>query len=97
MRHSKYNKDLILGVGWNKHWSLLFPPPIPIPSVSKSLLPGDKQIKKKHMFDDLLCFLIIVNNSIIKIMSKVAVVVRRPSVVVVVVVVRLPRNPQKGE
>ena len=25
-------------------------PPIPIPSVSKSLLPGGKQINKKHIF-----------------------------------------------
>ena len=30
-----------------------FPPRIPIPGVSKSLLPGGKKIRKKHMFDDL--------------------------------------------
>ena len=34
-------------------WSQIFPPPIPIPipGVSNSLLPGDKQIRTKHMFD----------------------------------------------
>ena len=30
------------------------PIPIPIPDVSERLLPGGKEIKKKHMFDDFL-------------------------------------------
>ena len=34
------------------------PIPIPIPGVSKRLLPGGKQFRKKHMFDDFLLFLI---------------------------------------
>ena len=29
-------------------------PPIPIPGVSKSLLSGSKQIRKKHIVDDFL-------------------------------------------
>ena len=29
------------------------PPPLPIPGVSKGLLPVGKQIRKKHIFDDL--------------------------------------------
>ena len=35
------------------------PPPIPILGVSISLMPGAKQTKKKHMFDD---FMIFTNN-----------------------------------
>ena len=54
MNHSKDNENIVLGDGWNKYWSLLPPPPIPIPGVSKSLLPGGKKTTKKHMFDDLL-------------------------------------------
>ena len=30
----------------------LLPNPLPIPGVSKSLLPGGRRIRKKHIFDD---------------------------------------------
>ena len=39
-----------MGIGWNKYWPLL-PPPIPIPGVSKSLLPGGERIKQKCILD----------------------------------------------
>ena len=68
-------------------------PPSPSPGVSKSLLPGGKQIKNKYMFDGFLGF----NKKTEKTITlkqkrrNIVVVVRRPSVVFVVVV-RLLRN-----
>ena len=54
--HLKTNTNTILGDGWNKYWSL-FPPPIPIPGVSKSLLSGGKTSTKTHMLDEFRCVL----------------------------------------
>ena len=51
-------KKLIQIVYWVKDGTNVGPycphPPIPIPGVSKSLLPGVKQIRKTHTFDDVL-------------------------------------------
>ena len=45
----KESKNIILGSGWNKHWSLFPPHPHPHPQRQQKTLPGGKQIKKKHI------------------------------------------------
>ena len=48
--HLKTNNNLILGVGWNKYWSLLPPSTSPFPASAKVSFQGAKQFKKQ-VFD----------------------------------------------
>ena len=49
INHLTTYKNIILGDGWSKYWSVL-PPPIPIPSVAKVSCKGAEPIETNFLF-----------------------------------------------
>ena len=106
LHHLKNKLKMILGVRWNKYWSLLAPHPSPSLASAKVSWQGGKTHKKKHIVDEFLLFFMknkktdnssinhFKTNSSHKKKKRKGSGRRRPASVVVVV--RLLRNPQKA-